>query len=58
MFFFINRERADRDMVFGFTEDGTECLFALHAESQRAIINDIDIKQIGGTNNMIMGGPG
>ena len=57
MFFFNSLERHDRDMVFGFTEDGSECLFALRAESQRARVHDIDIKQIGGTYYMFMGGP-
>ena len=57
MFFFNALERHDRDMVFGFTEDGTECLFALRAESQRARIHDLDIKEIGGTYYMFLGGP-
>ena len=57
MFFFNSLERHDRDMVFGFTEDGSECLFALRAQSQRARVHDIDIKQIGGTYYMFMGGP-
>ena len=56
MFFFINRERADRDMVFGFTEDGTNCLFALRAESSRARILDIDIKKIGDIHYMFVAG--
>ena len=56
MFFFINRERADRDMVFGFTEDGTNCLFALRAESSRATILDIDIKKIGDIHYMFVAG--
>ncbi len=56
LFFFINRERRDRNVVYGFTEDGTDCRIGIRIGLNRAIINDIDVKEIGGTPYLFIGG--
>ena len=56
VFFFVNRERFDRNMIYGFTEDGTECIFALGIEAQSAWVQDIDVKIIDGTPYLFAGG--
>ena len=48
-FFFISRERNDRNMIYGFKEDGSECIFAKRIVSQGAWVQDIDVKYIGDT---------
>ena len=44
IFFLINRERRDRNMIYGFTEDGSECIFALGNQTRGAWVYDIDVK--------------
>ena len=56
MFFVINRERRDRNMIYGFTEDGSECIFALGNQTRGAWVYDIDVKIIGGTPYLFSGG--
>ena len=36
-------------MIYGFTEDGSECIFALGNQTRGAWVYDIDVKIIGGT---------
>ena len=56
VFFFIPRVRHDRNMIYGFTEDGTECVFALGNTVRGAYVIDIDVKIIGGTPYLFSGG--
>ena len=56
VFFVINRERRDRNMIYGFTEDGSECIFALGNQTRGAHVYDIDVKIIGGTPYLFSAG--
>ncbi len=56
VFFVINRERRDRNMIYGYTEDGSECIFALGNQTRGAWVYDIDVKIIGGTPYLFSGG--
>ena len=53
--FMNSRERRSWDHVFGFSEDGTECRFALRGAAAQ-IIYDFDIKTINGTPYIFMSG--
>ena len=57
LFFFINRERRDRNVVYGFTEDGTDCRIGIRINLQRASISDIDFKVINDTPYLFIAGP-
>ena len=53
--FMNSRERRSWDHVLGFSEDGTECRFALRGAAGQ-IIYDFDIKTINGTPYIFMSG--
>ena len=46
VFFVINRERRDRNMIYGFTEDGTDCRIGIRIGLNRAVIMDIDVSSL------------
>ena len=56
LFFFINRERRDRNVVYGFTEDGTDCRIGIRINLNRAILKDIDVKVIDDIPYLFAGG--
>ncbi|MDC3100472.1 PilC/PilY family type IV pilus protein [Candidatus Pelagibacter sp.] len=57
LFFTINRERRDRNVVYGFTEDGTDCRIGIRINLDRASISDIDFKVINDTPYLFIAGP-
>ena len=57
LFFTINRERRDRNVVYGFTEDGTDCRIGIRINLNRASISDIDFKVINDTPYLFIAGP-
>ena len=53
--FIVSQERRLHNYVFGFSENGRNCRFAISG-SQGGRMFDIDVKNIGGTNYLFMAG--
>ncbi len=53
--FIVSQERRLRNYVFGFSENGRNCRFAISG-SRGGQMFDIDVKNIGGTNYLFMAG--
>ena len=55
LIFMVSRERRLNNYVFGFTEDGRNCRFAISGSAGGQMF-DLDVKTIGGTNYLFMAG--